>query len=268
MSMNPLHEVYPCLGEQVEIYFETGHYDKESGRFQREDLEGESFAVARNLGEEIGLDVGDRVTIATFENRGAMFLSYNHTKRRYRCYPEAIDDLPYHLKGGESALGRVFLSRKLAGLARSFPESDTFARVLRRVEGLAPPSQRQSFQPSVPARTAPGTVVNNKQRESTKAAAASARSDGPGMNQFRRLLEEHFHSKNGKYGHPDVCRRLAAWFSEEFLPQHRSKSFEAICRAWFNIHPDKAVNMPFTRDELQDLFTYFRPILEAELRKG
>lgn len=117
-------------------------------------------------------------------------------------------------------------------------------------------------------RAAPPPVSDQYRLEPTGAASTSSPpSSSAGMDQFRQLLELHFHSKRGKYGHSEVCMRLLPWFTREFLPKQRGKSYKAICRAWLNLHPDKAVNMPFTRDELQELFTYFHPIIEAELSK-
>jgi hypothetical protein len=125
--------------------------------------------------------------------------------------------------------------------------------------------QTRSFQPTVPSRTTPPPVDPAYLREST-GATPSAGSEG--MGRFRLLFAVHFDPYHGKYPTAKLRRRLHEWFEDEFQPLNREKSFEAICRAFLDIHPDKAVNMPFTQGELEELFKYFRPILQAELKSG
>lgn len=132
--MDNLHVTYYCADHKINIYYETGVYRQSSYSFIRDDFN--IFKVSTDMYDHIGLEDGDRVSVVTFHDRGAMFLAFNHTKNRWYYYDDALSDSWYRLKEGKSLIGKILLSWKLQKAQKVFPESAVFNQILSKISLL------------------------------------------------------------------------------------------------------------------------------------
>ena len=122
----------------------TGRYTGRSGGrrgvgfvFQHEAPdEGQTFTIddSHFVAAEIDLQLGDRATIALFYEDGPMFLVMNHRNQQHKVFAEAVFDLYYFWKDGESFLRRQFLGFRLDRHRAKFAGTSAFARILQRVD--------------------------------------------------------------------------------------------------------------------------------------
>jgi hypothetical protein len=113
--------------------------------------------------------------------------------------------------------------------------------------------------------TKPAAPLVDRPARQTSAGKAKPKTLG-GAKRFQQLFAEHFRDLDGKYGQPVVRASLWRWFTEKFAPAHAEESYETLLRTC-QLHPDKSVDLPLDRDDVEEVFKYFRPIVEAEVKR-
>lgn len=143
MSAIPLNETASICGKSFHLFSKTGRFSEHGGewdssyRITRDDIaEDGHFTITPgvNLKNDIGIELGDRISIVSFKDNLSFFLIYNHRNSRYKFYPEAIDDLYWSLKG--SWLQNIVINYRLKKVAKSFPESKKFSEILKKVSSI------------------------------------------------------------------------------------------------------------------------------------
>ncbi len=140
----PLGEVYTCCGTSSEVNTRTGKHLKPDRdhdtrfEFRRDDVPFESEFICEQmyLRDDVGLKVGDRVTIATFRPYGPTFLVFNHTNGEYHYYSEALEDLGHALAHEVGFFSQWSLSRRLRKDVRNFDKSRMFSTILGKIRCL------------------------------------------------------------------------------------------------------------------------------------
>ncbi|TKB77881.1 MAG: hypothetical protein E8D42_11765 [Nitrospira sp.] len=150
MEACPLHEACCLAGEHVPIFIKTGTYRAnhgladggarfifQKGRSETNDAFEDIFSVTRvDLKTDIGIQDGDKVTIALFYEDGPLFLVFNHRNQQHCGYPEAVNDLRYYLGKDRGMVGRLILGFRLDSQSRELIHGHDFVRILQRIKNL------------------------------------------------------------------------------------------------------------------------------------
>lgn len=134
MALVNLGLTYTLLNKEIDLYSKTGIYYLNSEQY------GDDVIVPENdpsnkFQSTFGIPYvdaadGDKISIGLFGKKGGMFLIYNHSNKKYKVFPKAVDDLYYILKlKGSNFIQEILNNKRIKKAANEFPNS----RILNEV---------------------------------------------------------------------------------------------------------------------------------------
>ncbi len=143
-----LNETYTIGKFSWEIYAKSGKYlSKDGGEWgdgyvfavegpiNSADYDTFSIGSKTNLTDDVGLEIGDRISIAQFGKTQGFFLVYNHRNSLHKYYPAAVEDLDPSCDEFTKTtfVEDILLPRRFKKAANQFQTTATFASVLRKL---------------------------------------------------------------------------------------------------------------------------------------
>lgn len=137
MAAESLFIEYPILDEHIMLYSKTGIYQKNPEKYGDDRIVPESdqeeWFTASGYERYVHAEFGEKLSIGLFEEKGGMFIIYNHDKDMYRVFPEAVDDLYYRLNIDKYRFfQRIRKNYQLKQAVKSFKDSPIINQVLNR----------------------------------------------------------------------------------------------------------------------------------------
>ncbi len=127
--------------KDYEIFYKTGIYQgvqkKGSGHrlFILDDSDGEEFRVhySMNLNHDIGLEIGDRISIALYSQSETLFFAFNHRNAKSRYYEYAVVDKYWGRKSNWNIIKNLILYLSIKRRAKVFPKSKSFLKMYNAI---------------------------------------------------------------------------------------------------------------------------------------